>query len=75
MREKLANEKFKQQSEFASKVLAEAILTGQVPTALIENVTQQQPVVPVQNYGLWPEVNRGKNFESFVIVRSKVAKV
>ena len=52
------------------RCLADAILTGQVPTALVENVTQRQPVAPVQNYGLWPEVNRGKNFESFVIVRS-----
>ena len=60
-REKLANEKFKQQSEFASQVLAEAIKTGNVPTALLENVTQRQPVNSVPNYGSWPMVNRGKN--------------
>ena len=64
LREKLANENFKQQSEFASKVLADAIRTGQVPTQLIENVTQRQPVLsvqPVQSYGLWPKVDKGKN--------------
>ena len=63
LREKLANEKFKQQSEFASKLLADGIRTGQVPTQLIENVTQRQPVLsvqPVQSYGLWPEVDKGK---------------
>ena len=48
LREKLANEKFKQQSEFASKVLTEAIKTGQVPTELVENATQRPPVIPAQ---------------------------
>ena len=64
LREKLANEKFKQQSEFASKVLANAIRTGQVPTQLVENIIQRQPVLavqPVSNYGVWSEVDRGKN--------------
>ena len=61
LRENLANEKFKQQSEFASKVLADAILAGQVPTALIENITQRQPVIPVQDYGFLPEISRDVN--------------
>ena len=64
LREKLANEKFKQQSEFASQVLADAIQTGQVPTQLVETITQRQPVLavqPVSNYGVWPEFDRGKN--------------
>ena len=60
-KEKLANEKFKQQSEFASKVLENAIRTGQVPTALVEQVTQQ-PTIPVPDYKLVPEIFRGKNF-------------
>ncbi len=64
LREKLANEKFKQQSEFASQVLANAIRTGQVPTELVENYTQRPPVPAVQpsfNYGSWNEVDGGKN--------------
>ena len=60
LRERLANERFKQQSEFASKVLVDAIKTGNVPTALLEQATQA-PVAPVSNYGSWTEVNRGKN--------------
>ena len=69
LREKLANEKFKQQSEFASKVLSDAILTGQVPTALVESVNQRQPELPVApglNYGLWPEIRSGKDPIHFV---------
>ena len=65
LREKLANEKFKIQSEFASKVLTDAIQTGQVPTALVANATQRPPVLPAQpapSYGLWPAYNNGKNF-------------
>ena len=68
LREKLENEKFKQQSEFASKVLVDAIRTGQVPTQLVENITLQPPVLPVpsiQSYGLLPEVIMGKNIYCF----------
>ena len=64
LKEKLANEKFKIQSEFASKVLSDAIQTGQVPTQLVENLTKAPPVQSVQSsqsYGLWPEVPRGKS--------------
>ena len=65
LREKLENEKFKQQSEFASKVLTDAIRTGQVPTQLVENVTEQPPVLPtpsIRSYGLLPEVVWGKKY-------------
>ena len=43
LKEKLENERFKQQSEFASKVLSDAILTGQIPTELVEQVVPREP--------------------------------
>ena len=61
LREKLANE---QQSEFASKVLTDAIRNGQVPTQFVETITQRQSVLavrPASDYGSWLEVDRGKN--------------
>ena len=48
MKEKLANDQLKQQSEFASKVLTNAIQTGNIPTALVEGVASvtEKPLPP-----------------------------
>ena len=52
LKEKLENEKFKQQNEFASKILTDAIKTGEVPTDLIQVVKQKR------NYSEEFEVNQ-----------------
>ena len=60
LKEKLANELFKQQSEFASKVSSDAILTGQIPTALAEQVVPRGPE-PEQirgEPGTWTMIDR-----------------
>ena len=59
-KEKLANERFKQQSEFASKVLSDAILTGQIPTELVDHVVPKMTVPePVREEpGTWTMIDR-----------------
>ena len=52
LKEKLENEKFKQQNEFASKILTDAIQTGQVPTDLIQSMKVKK------NYSEEFEVNQ-----------------
>ena len=60
LKEKLANERFKQQSEFASKVLSDAILTGQIPTALAEQVVPREPEPEPtrEEPGTWTMIDR-----------------
>ena len=60
LKEKLANECFKQQSEFASKVLSDAILTGQIPTELAEHVAPKMPAQePLREEpGTWTMIDR-----------------
>ena len=56
LREKLANEKFKQQN---SKTLTDAIVTGQIPTSLLQRIQQQGRFETMGGDRNWQEeVNR-----------------